>query len=356
MKEEHNSSRVILGEIIRIMRSEQDLSQDDLYSMSDVTKNSISNIEQGRTDTHIATLDALSKALDTTTWSLLSCRDQALRAHEDVGVSPIDAARRSAPPLPFEGDSVEPSPVIRALGRYTTGLLAEAEGPEGALHAVPSDPSDPEAMIPWVADGLLAGYRFDIVAMIGSNGTLYPLPTESASMANMLERTLVEHLGAVAESVEGVQAELPRSDRIYPDIAFTGPALGGQVVACDIKVARRDPGNRERTKSKITLYTGNTYFRDPEHNTQNIMRPFNEYALHLDCVALYDFVTEPHPAVTNVELIVVEPWRIGSHTRSSGTRNYIGAIQSVPKIEAGIGEFATKEEFYSYWRSYEGWS
>lgn len=41
--------------------------------------------------------------------------------------------------------------------------------------------------------------------------------------------------------------------------------------------------------------------------TQNIQRPFNDYVLHLDVVVLYDFVKDPQPAVTNVELVVVEP-------------------------------------------------
>jgi hypothetical protein len=142
---------------------------------------------------------------------------------------------------------------------------------------------------------------------------------------------------------------------VYPDIAFTGPALQEEVVACDIKVARRNPSNRNRTKSRITLYTGNTYFKYSD-NTQNIQRPFNEYALHLDCVALYDFVEKPEPTVSNVELVVVEPWRIGSRSRSSKTRNYIGAIIDIPAIRAGRGEFSTQEEFYSYWRRYEWWN
>ncbi len=50
---------------------------------------------------------------------------------------------------------------------------------------------------------------------------------------------------------------------------------------------------------------------------------------------------------------MVEPWRIASRSRSSKTRNYIGAVMDVPAIRAGSGEFSSKEEFYSYWRTYE---
>jgi hypothetical protein len=77
--------------------------------------------------------------------------------------------------------------------------------------------------------------------------------------------------------IERVVVELPRSTRVFPHIAFTGPTLDDEIIACDIKVARREPANPNRTRSRITLYTGNTYFKDPVNNTQNIMRPFSEY-------------------------------------------------------------------------------
>jgi hypothetical protein len=75
--------------------------------------------------------------------------------------------------------------------------------------------------------------------------------------------------------------------------------------------------------------------------------------VHLEVVVLYDFVKEPQPAVTNVELVVVEPWRIASHSRSSKTRNYTAAVTKISDIEQGNGELDTKEAFYSYWRNYE---
>jgi hypothetical protein len=55
--------------------------------------------------------------------------------------------------------------------------------------------------------------------------------------------------------------------------------------------------------------------------------------------------TEPSPVGTNVELVVVESWRIASHQRSSGTRNYIGAIISIPEIRAGTGEFRRADRY-----------
>ena len=356
MGEKFTDQGIALGEVVREYREELDLSQEKLRALTGISTNTLSSIENSVKDMKVATLDKIAEALGTTAADLLDRRDQRLRESEATrveGSSENGSTVRLMRPVSRPQDPRVR--VTKATGSLSSGLFAEEE-PESTSPSVPNDPSDADAAISWIADGLLEGYRFDIVAMVGSDGRRYPLPTESAAMANMLETTLVEHLQLAAERIKGVEVELPRSTRVYPDIAFTGPALDDEIIACDIKVARRERANPDRTQSRITLYTGNTYFKDPVNNTQNIMRPFDGYALHLDCVALYDFVTEPSPAVTNVELVVVEPWRIASHQRSSGTRNYIGAITSIPDIRAGSGEFRTKEEFYSYWRAYEGWN
>lgn len=328
-----NKINAILGEIIRRHRKERGLSQYELGEMAGLSPNAISTLETGQTGVNLQTLDRLAEALGVRSSYLLGLRDAALEAQEG-------------------GRSSSKIEVTKAVGEALEGLFAE-DAPAPERPEAPGNPHDAREMISWIADGLLPGYGFDVVAMVGSDGAIYPLPTESAAMANILETTLVKHLKVAAEGYEGVEVELPRSDRVYPDIAFKGPALEGQVVACDIKAARRNPTSRARTKSRISLYTGNTYFRDPVNSTQNIHRPFDDYALHLDIVALYDFVEEPQPAATNVELVVVEPWRIASHSRSSKTRNYIGAVMQIPAIREGRGEFETKEEFYDFWRAYE---
>jgi hypothetical protein len=51
-------------------------------------------------------------------------------------------------------------------------------------------------------------------------------------------------------------------------------------------------------------------------------------------------------------LIVQEPWRIASRQRSSTTREYIGAVDSLERLRSGAGEFESEEEFYRFWRAY----
>jgi hypothetical protein len=128
-------------------------------------------------------------------------------------------------------------------------------------------------------------------------------------------------------------------------------AQDGPPHALDVKVARRAPSGRQ-TQSRITLYTGNTYFRYPSLQWPGTFRPFEDYKTHLDLIALYTFNEESLSRIENVELIVQEAWRIGSKQRSSTTREYIGAVTSIDDLRAGRGEFETPEEFYRYWRGF----
>lgn len=203
-------SNRILGDVIRSHRKDRGLSQYELADRAGTSANSISSLENGQTGVHLQTLDRLAEALGVRSSYLLGLRDAAMEAQKG-GVSRSQVR------------------VVKALGDVSLeGMFAEPV-PESERPEVPGDPRDALEMISWVADGLLPGYRFDVVAMVGSDGASYPLPTESAAMANILETTLVKHLiKAVSEGYEGVQPELPRSDRVYPDIAFTGPALGGK--------------------------------------------------------------------------------------------------------------------------------
>ena len=46
------------------------------------------------------------------------------------------------------------------------------------------------------------------------------------------------------------------------------------------------------------------------------------------------------------------PWRIASRDRSSTTREYIGAVNSIDALRSGDGAFATRAEFYDHWRKF----
>ena len=47
----------------------------------------------------------------------------------------------------------------------------------------------------------------------------------------------------------------------------------------------------------------------------------------------------------------METWRVASMKRSSTTRNYIGAMDSLEDLRTERGAFGSVEEFYAFWRS-----
>mgnify|MGYP001213523698 FL=1 len=81
------------------------------------------------------------------------------------------------------------------------------------------------------------------------------------------------------------------TERGYPDIEITGSAFGDMPHAIDIEAARRRVASSGRvsanTQSRITLYTGNTYFRYPQLEWPGTFRPFQDYGSHLSLIAIY---------------------------------------------------------------------
>jgi hypothetical protein len=189
-----------------------------------------------------------------------------------------------------------------------------------------------------------------LISRLRELGYFSPLPREPAALANVIEVSVTSYIRRRAEEA-GLGFTLGR-ERSYPDIELYGPVLGNDIVAVDVKVARRRSTRSKNTQSRITLYTGNTYFKHPSIKWNGILRPFDNYSRHLDIVVLYEHDKVSESGVANLELIVHDAWRIASRQRSSTTREYIGAVQSVEALRQGKGEFASQEEFYKFWRAY----
>ena len=197
---------------------------------------------------------------------------------------------------------------------------------------------------------LTAADETELREKLAKGGHFLSLPKEPAALANIVEVAVVDFLIRRIADVPG--ATIVRgSERGYPDIEIGGAAFGGGFHAIDIKVARRAKSGNQ-TDSRITLYTGNTYFRYPQLKWPGTFRPFQDYVSHLDVIALYTLDDQTHGRINDLQLIVDEPWRIASKQRSSTTREYLGAVQSIANLVAGKGEFATEAEFYAFWRKY----
>ena len=197
---------------------------------------------------------------------------------------------------------------------------------------------------------LVASSEQSLERELNDRGHFVPLPKEPAALANVIEVSIVDFLLTRLKSESGLI--LTRgTERGYPDIELGGDRFDGQAYAIDVKVARRARSGKQ-TQSRITLYTGNTYFRYPELPWSGTFRRFNEYAGHLDIVVLYTFAERELSRILDLEILVHESWRIASKRRSSTTREYIGAVTSIDALRAGKGEFQSQDEFYAFWRKH----
>lgn len=179
-------------------------------------------------------------------------------------------------------------------------------------------------------------------------GHLLPLPTEPAALANVMEIELRQHLTEAAGRVDGLEVRVG-TERSYPDLEFSGPALGDGYWAVDIKCARRK--NPRRLNNAIALYTGNTWFLWPQLKFGGVLRPFGEYREHIAVLVLYEFDPAIPERIKDVVVLAHETWRLASRRRASTTREYIGSVTAVDDLVSGRGEFETPEEFYEFWRS-----
>ncbi len=198
---------------------------------------------------------------------------------------------------------------------------------------------------------LHAGDPNELEAKLDAGGHFVALPKEPAALANILEVSLVDFLLDVVGQTRGAKA-VRGTERGYPDLELTGSAFGGGFHAVDVKVARRNKA-RTQTQSRITLYTGNTFFRYPSLHWSGTFRPFESYASHVDVLGIYTLDENSLGRISDLELIVQEPWHIASHQRSSTTREYIGAVRSLDALRNGGDEFTDEEDFYKFWRAYK---
>lgn len=194
---------------------------------------------------------------------------------------------------------------------------------------------------------LMKGYKFDVKGLYHMSGEISPLPSEAAVVGKVVEVTIKEYLKRRLMAVNNLYVVPASSDRVYPDFGFDGPLIQPARFALDVKCARvKDDG--KSTVSPITIGTFDAeYFRYPEEKVGNIMAPYSTYSAHLCLIALYQY---EEATARNIELLVVEKWRVATKKRSSGTRCYIGACQTVNNIKKEKGDFKSEEEFNSYWR------
>ena len=209
------------------------------------------------------------------------------------------------------------------------------------------DPAVPVESFKALLLSLMKGYQFDVEGLYLRDGSIRPLPSESAVVGKVLEVSIREYLARKLIRTRDLLSIPASSDRVYPDVSFNGPMIFPHKFALDVKCARRTPGGK-RTESAITIGTFDAeYYRYPDEKVGNIMMPYSSYTAHLVLIALYSY---EKATARDVELLVVEKWRVATKKRSSGTRCYIAASQLVDDLRAERGDFSSEDDFNLFWR------
>jgi hypothetical protein len=211
------------------------------------------------------------------------------------------------------------------------------------------DPDRPVESFKALLRGLLKGYEFDVKGLYLKDGSVEPLPAEPAVVGKVVEISIKHYFDRQLLQVSDLKCIRASSDRTYPDFTFNGSLIHPNRFAVDIKCARRNDRG-DRTRSPITIGTFNAhYFRKPDKSVGNIMMAYGSYTAHLAVIALYDYA---EATARNVELLVVEKWRVATKRRSSTTRCYIAASTLIDDLRNEVGAFSFEEEFNCYWRSH----
>jgi hypothetical protein len=196
---------------------------------------------------------------------------------------------------------------------------------------------------------LVKRYEFDVEGLYLKDGSIRPLPREAALVGKVLEVSIKEYLARQLLQVNDLRCIAASSDRTYPDFTFDGSLIHPNRFAVDLKCARRGKGG-DKVSYPISIGTFNAqYFRRPDEKVGNIMMPYGSYTAHLAVIALYDYADA---TARDIELLVVEKWRVATRGRSSTTRCYIAALKLIDDLRAERGDFSSEEEFNDFWRSH----
>lgn len=210
------------------------------------------------------------------------------------------------------------------------------------------DPGRPVESFRDLLRDLVRGYKFDVKGLLLDDGSVEPLPREAAVVGKVLEVSIKNYLRRRLLQLNGLVCIPAASDRTYPDFTFNGSLISPNRFAVDLKCARRN-ARGDKTSYPITIGTFDAeYFHYPDEKTANIEMPYGSYTTHFALIALYDYVDT---TARNVELLVVEKWRVATRKRSSGTRCYIAAVSDIGALRSEAGAFSSEEEFNAFWRS-----
>lgn len=196
---------------------------------------------------------------------------------------------------------------------------------------------------------LFADFEWDFVGIQTTSGQIIPIPKNSTCITAIIEQKALLILDNFARENYQSTSTRPSTTREYPDIILQNGVFGDNIIAVDIKTARKEGPNRI---SKLTIGSYAGYFLQPDRKLPGCSLPYNSFNEHWIVAFLYKWNDEEDDEglVTDIECIVNPKWTIASRSTGTGTTKHIGSITSLTDLRRGRGAFNSENEFLTFWR------
>jgi len=195
-----------------------------------------------------------------------------------------------------------------------------------------------------------ADFEWKLKGIIDVDGKIYPIPKIPQVVTGIFELLGKEKVKALAERKYKCKI-IEGGSREYPDLALTGGKLGNRMIAIEIKTARRDKRNPNRS-SRMSLGSCAGYFLYPNEKKAGCIFPYGAFSEHWVVGFIYTWNENENATrmVSDIEVIVHPKWKIASRSTATGDTAAIGSINNIDDLKAGRGEFNSEKEFEEYWR------
>lgn len=196
---------------------------------------------------------------------------------------------------------------------------------------------------------LFADFEWDFVGIRTTSDEIIPIPKNSTCITAIIEQKALLILDKFARENYECTSTRPSTTREYPDIILRGGVFGDDIIAVDIKTARKEGIDRI---SGLTIGSYAGYFLHPDRKVQGCSLPYGAFKEHWIVAFLYEWNEEEDDEglVTGIECIVNQKWVIASRSSGTGTTKHIGSVTRISDLRSGHGAFNSEEEFLAYWR------
>lgn len=198
-------------------------------------------------------------------------------------------------------------------------------------------------------EALYSNFKWNFVGILTTDDEIIPIPKNSTCITAIIEQKALLILDKFAREKYGCTSTRPSSTREYPDTILRGGVFGNDIIAVDIKTARKE--GRDRI-SGLTIGSYAGYFLHPDKKMKGCSLPYGAFKEHWIVAFLYEWNVkeDDERLVTGIECVASQKWKMASRSSGTGTTKHIGSVTLISDLRRGRGAFNSEKEFLEFWR------